>query len=737
MTAIRLTISLGLFLVLPALPGLAADPKPEQVAPGVWRLHFGSPEKLTPLSFRTAPPLLEGFDALPDPTMPLDVSRISFSAMGHGCSVGLPMTREERIYGFGLNTRLFEMTSESDAFQPGAPDRSHPGRHVFLRPTDAPENDLNDSHAPVPFYVSTRGYGIYVDTARYASFYTGNVAPKTRGKPAEAEMKGGLSTDDLYKARELSTKTMLVDVPAASGIDVYIFGGPTLGDAVRRYNLFSGGGAVPPLWGLGIQYRGFAKNTAADSLALAKSIRDSQVPIDCWGLEPGWQSKAYSCSFVWNKHAFPDPDGFIRQMLEMGYQVNTWEHCFTNPESPIFEALKPWSGDYLVWNGLVPDFATPEGRRIFGDLHDASIFSKGVTSVKLDECDNQPSSAKPWSFPEASAFPSGLDGEQMHSLLGILYQQTIYERLRKMNVRTWGLVRNSGALAAPLPFSLYSDSYNDRSFALGLVKQGFSGLLWTPEVRDAKTIEEYYRRLELVIFSPVALINGWYMKLPPWLQIDRDKSNRGELMADHEEVTRITRKICDLRMSLIPYLYSAFNEYRLHGMPPMRALVMDWPEDKETFDLADEFMVGPSLLVAPIFNGQSSRKVYLPAGNWFDFYTHEKIAGGRGIEVRKALDEIPLYVKENSLLPLAKPVDHVQPDICFELEVSVFGEKPAAFTLYEDDGLTYDFEHGAQNRIVLNWGGSAGSEEKTGSYKGASRYRVSNWKIAKPSTTSP
>jgi len=192
-----------------------------------------------------------------------------------------------------------------------------------------------------------------------------------------------------------------------------------------------------------------------------------------------------------------------------------------------------------------------------------------------------------------------------------------------------------------------------------------------------------------------------------------------------------------LRMSFIPYLYSAFNEYRRRGTPPMRALVMDWPEDRETYDLADEFMVGPSLLVAPIFNGQASRQVYLPAGNWFDFYTHEKIAGGQAIEVKKPLDEIPLYVKENSLLPLARPVDHVRADTCFELEVAVFGDKPAAFTLYEDDGLTYDFERGAQNRLVLSWNASAGSEQRTGSYKGASRYRISSWKMAQPSTTTP
>ena len=161
--------------------------KPEQVAPGVWRIRLGKPETHTPLSFRTAPIRTEGFGSLAAcdrPPFPLD--GITFRATGRGCAVTLPMTTDERIFGLGLNTKLFDKTD----------------RRVFLRPSDDPEGNLGDSHAPVPFYVSTDGYGVYVDTARYASFYSGNVAPvgtrsATGGGGAAAD-----NTADLYRSAD-------------------------------------------------------------------------------------------------------------------------------------------------------------------------------------------------------------------------------------------------------------------------------------------------------------------------------------------------------------------------------------------------------------------------------------------------------------------------------------------------------------------------------------------------------
>jgi alpha-D-xyloside xylohydrolase len=716
---------LGIITFLPFFCGLAgvhgADgppaPKVQQVAPGIWRIRFGHPERFTPTAFRTAAMEMTDLKEKGRGRLPFNPDQIVFQASDRGCSLLLPMKRKESIYGFGLHTELFDMTQGKNG---------QSGRRVVLAPTDMPENDLGESHAPVPFYVSSEGYGIYVDTARFAAFYTGNVGPAD----SVAETGGNevqTSTADLYRARIQRVKTMLVDVPAAKGVDVYVFAGPTMLDAVERYNLFSGGGAMPPLWGLGVQYRGYAKYGAAESLALATRIRDAHIPCDVWGVEPGWQSHAYSCSFTWDTNAFPDPDGFIQKMHAMDYRMNFWEHAFTHPSSPIHDELKPWSGNYLVWGGLVPDFASSEGRKIFLKQNDASLFDRGIESVKLDECDFQPESAAPWSWPLVTQFPSGLDGELMHSLFGVLYQQTMMEPYNQKGLRTWGLVRDSQALASPLPYVLYSDSYDHRCYVRGLVNEGFDGLLWTPEVRIADSLEDFYRRIETVIFSPDAVINSWFIRNPPWDQINRDKNNHDELMPDRDAVVSVVRELLQLRMSFVPYLYSAFNEYHSTGKPPIRALVLDWPRDKNVQQIDDEFMFGDSVLVAPMFAGQGSRQVYLPAGDWFDFWTHAKVSGPVTIEATNGVEQIPLFVKGGTLLPLAAPVEFIKPDTCFDITVNKVGESPADFTLYEDDGVTTGYADGKQNQIVLHAGASP-SVSPSGDYHGPARYRITQWK---------
>src|ERR1700722_6126604 len=163
----------------------SARPQAELIAPGIWRLHFGNPEQFTPTHFRSAPMSTASLKAVvSNHPIPLDVAKISFQVSDRGCSLQLQMKPDERIYGFGLHTELFEMT----------------GRKVFLKPTDKPENDLGESHAPAPFYVSSRGCGVFVDTARFASFYTGNVSPAENNSEPDSS---GVATSEmeLYRAR--------------------------------------------------------------------------------------------------------------------------------------------------------------------------------------------------------------------------------------------------------------------------------------------------------------------------------------------------------------------------------------------------------------------------------------------------------------------------------------------------------------------------------------------------------
>ena len=670
-------------------------PKVEKVFPGVYRIRCGAPEKNTPLKFRSASAAADPLVKLGERNVP--IQGILFKRTAHGCALEIPLTDDENLYGLGLNTHSFRLN----------------GRRSWVIPSDNPEADTNESHAAEPFYVSTKGYGVYVDTARFANFSVGNVDRVSN----ESASKGD---------RQEGRGTVLVDIPSAPGVDVYIFAGPTSREAVQRYILFSGGGAVPPLWGLGIAYRAKGDFSAAQAQALAKSFRRDDIPCDIFGVEPGWQTQTYSSTFVWNKDRFPDPDAFIKSMHDEGFRLSFWEHPFTHPNSPIYNALKPYSGNYRVWNGLVPDFATPGGRKVFLGLQNESLFNKGVDSVKIDEVDHQPFKASPWSFPEAASFPSGLDGELMHSLIGNLAGQTMLEPFRAKNLRTWGLIRQEGALSASQPYTIYSDTYDFKSYIRGMAKSGFGGHLWTPEVRDATDVADLIRRTQAVIFSPYAMVNCWYMGIPPWRQIDAAKANQGIEMPEAAETTRRVRELFRLRMSLLPYLYSAFNDYRETGMPPTRALVLDYPDDPEARAIDDEFMVGPALLVAPIASG-NKRYVYLPKGSWFDFFTGKRFIGGQKVEVEKGLDSLPLFVKSGSILPLAEPVNHVARDTTFVLHVRLYGSNPSPCTLFEDDGESFDYEKGAQNRVTLS---SDQTVKRLGSWRGT-RYQVASWETVR------
>lgn len=687
-----------------------------KIAEGIYRLRFGRPEKQTPFSVLKplAPPPVRG-PAAEDARKPAppDETVFTFRRSARGCVISFPMDAGEHLYGFGLQLKSFDQT----------------GLKKELRVNSDPVADTGDSHAPVPFFVSTAGYGVLVDTLRYATFYAGaHQTAAELSESAAAPQRVGLSTDELYAARAAASRRMVIEIPAARGADLYWFSGPSLRDAVMRYVRFCGGGCLPPLWGLGNWYRGKADYTAADFLNLIDRFRADGIPVDVVGVEPGWQTRSYSCSFVWNPERFPEPGRFIAESAARGARLNLWEHAFTHPESPMFRELRPVSGDTAVWNGLVPDFALPDARRAFADYHDRLLIGQGVSGFKLDECDNSDYIKTPWSFPETSVFPSGLDGETMHSALGTLYQHTILEPFRRRNLRTYGEVRSAHAFCPSLPYVLYSDLYDHADFIRGLVNAGFSGLLWTPEVRTAASTADLLRRMQATVFSPQSLINAWFLKNPPWDQIERARNNRDELLPERDELRRLCKGVLELRMRFIPYLYAAFAKYRFTGLPPFRALVMDYPGDPQTYTVDDEYLMGDHLLVAPLTAAADSREVYLPPGVWHCFWTGRRLEGGRRHTVTPPLEQIPLYVRDNSLLPLAAPLPCVADDARFDLDVRVYGNRPAPFDLHEDDGVSYDYERGIHATLRLEFADGKGTATRSGAYP-VQRHHVRSWTV--------
>jgi alpha-D-xyloside xylohydrolase len=676
----------------PVTPAVASPPASQQlwanVMPGIWRMRVGLPEAFTPTTSRCIPPARSGMKDFPQlPAPPLEAPLATVDR--RGTTILLPLEAGENLFGFGLQMFSFNQR----------------GKKKTLRVNANPPADTGDSNAPVPFYVSSRGYGIFVDTARYATFCCGTAH---RVEEQTSEQHHETASEVHEHAQEYVT----VQIDEAKGADVYIFGGPTMLDAVRRFNLFSGGGVNPPEWGLGMWYRTEVKADSDEVLRFAKEFRERRIPCDVLGLEPGWQTHAYPCSFLWS-NGFPDPAKFVQELSAMDYKVNLWEHAFVHSTAPFHDAIEPYSGDYLVWQGPVPDFQGEEARRIFGEHHRKTFIDIGVSGFKLDECDNSDFTGG-WSFPEFSRFPSGQDGEQMHSVFGLRYQQTLLEQFEAAKMPTYGLVRSSGSLAAPYPFALYSDLYDHRVFVRSLVNSSFSGLLWCPEVRDAKGPGDLIRRLQTAVFSPLAMVNGWYIANPPWKQQDREKNNANQLEPGWEKLEARCREVMEWRMMLLPYLRAAFARYAAEGTPPFRALLLDDDSDPSLVNCDDQFMVGDRMMVAPLFDGELSRKVILPHGDWHDFWTGIPIAGRQVIEIPASYERIPVYVKTGSVMPIGGVANCTANPKTRSLTVRIFGDGALPFTIVEEK----------RPELLLSWKNGKGTIEQHGA---ARPYVVAEW----------
>ncbi len=430
-----------------------------EIENGIWILRAGTPEEQTPVSMRKFPVKSDALAAMGKRDLPELVDGFQYRQTKRGLIITLPMDSDEDIYGLGL-----QLKSVNQA-----------GRKRMLCVNSDPVSDTGEGHAPVPFYVSTAGYGLFIDTFRHVEIYFGTNTQ--RGQSANMTEVNRpheeFSESALYALkRSGERRQVIIDIKAVDGVDLYFFSG-TVREAVQRYNLFSGGGCLPPTWGLGVWYRPYGGSTQNSVLKLADEFRQDNIPIDVIGIEPGWHSHSYACTYEWS-YLFPEPQKMLDTLTEQNYKVNLWEHVFVYPAAEFYEKLLPYSADCEVWNGLVPDFATEEAVKLFSDHHRDKFVKNGVAGFKLDECDNSDLNPSNWSFPDTAQFPSGLDGEQMHAALGTLYQGRIYDVYRTENRRTLSQVRSSGALAAPLPFVLYSDLYGHRDFIRGVVSAGFS-----------------------------------------------------------------------------------------------------------------------------------------------------------------------------------------------------------------------------------------------------------------------
>ncbi len=660
----------------------------QKVASGVWKVEVGKPDKVNLLSELEFTPKIDAINAIEEVDLPVDKSEITTEVFDGKTYIRFHLDKEEKIYGLGLNFKSVQQR----------------GRITRLHVDHYGGSDNGRTHAPVPFFVSSKGYGVLINAARYIDVYAGTSVRKDSKNPPKLQNR---NTDRDWNPQPYSDNLEFL-VPA-EGVELVFFAGKNMLDVVRRFNLYNGGGVLPPKWGLGFWQRVPTLYSDKQVEEEVNEFKKRDFPLSVIGLEPGWMTRSYPCTYQWDPGRFPSPDSFVENMSAQGIKVNLWVNPGVAPDCDIASEIEPYTGTHTEWNGMLPDYSMKETKEIMGRHFEKNVISKGVSGFKMDENDGYDS----WVAPDVAKYPSGISGEQMRQIYGSLMQSFMTGLYKEKNERTYGLVRAGNAGTTSYPFVIYNDYYNHRDFITALINSSFIGVLWTPEVRASKTSEEWLRRMQTVCFSPLAMLNAWADGTKPW---------------SFPDVERQVKDVMKLRMSLIPYLYTAFAHYAFEGIPPVRAMSLEPGFEMEaTYDqgvldstdnpykmarrqeMKDQFMVGESLLVAPLFAGETERTVVLPEGKWYDFYSGKLVGESEKITVKPGLDKIPVFVKDGGMIPMYEPMTSI-PEGQVPVIVRHYGSKASTFELYDDDGQTYDYEKGAFTWISL----SADPASKTG-----------------------
>lgn len=672
-----------------------------EVAPGIWKTIVGEPDTYDLLTAAGVKPRAEALAKMGKADFPFLAEEVVGKIKGGKTHLRFPLEQNEQLFGFGLNFQTVHQR----------------GRIMRLHVDHYGAEDNGRTHAPTPFYISSKGYGVFVNAARYIDVYAGTASRKdSENAPAALDR----NTDENWTASPYSDAVEML-VPA-QGAEVYLFAGPTPLDAVRRFNLFNGGGPLPPRWGLGFTQRVHRLYSSDEVIAEAEEFEERGFPLDFIGLEPGWQSKSYPNTFEWDKGRFPQPEKMLKELKDKKVRVNLWINPYVSPDAGIYSEILPFTGSHTVWAGVVPDFTNDEAKKIFWRHFEKEHINIGVSGYKIDEVDGYDR----WLWPDVATFPSGISAEQMRQTYGLLVQKHSTEAFRKRNTRTYGLIRASNGGGSSFPYVIYNDYYDHRDFITALINSGFAGVLWTPEARASDTGEEWLRRMQSVIFSPMAMLNAWSSGTKPW---------------SFPEVAEEVKQMTLLRMRMMPYWYSEFAKYHFQGTPPFRAMDLEegfqQAQQLESInndvnleenpyaeamreEVKDQYMAGEYLLIAPMFAGETSRRVIFPKGNWYDFYTGKFVGNGEAIIVTPGLDKIPVFVKDGGIVPMMEPRLH-SPEAGerVHLEIRHYGEKPSYYSLYDDDGETYDYEKGEYSwreikveRSGNQWRGTISNAEK-------------------------
>lgn len=500
----------------------------------------------------------------------------------------------------------------------------------------------------------------------------------------------------------------------AEGGDIvyYVFCGPTPKEVLDRYTELTGRTPMPPVWSLGNQQCRWSYETEEEVRDIARQFRERDIPCDVIFLDIDYMD-GYRV-FTWNKDSFPNPEKLMADLREQGFRVVTIVDpgVKTDEDYPVYVEgrrqdlyCKTSEGEEfhnVVWPGMCafPDFTNPETREWWGANH-GGLLDSGVSGIWCDM--NEPSLFVPQqsTMPGDIVHPGGGETKlhaQIHNTYGSLMARSVREGLLKLRPEERPFVITRAGYAGLQRHALQWTGDNSSWWEHlwmsmpQLQNLGLSGIAWAGVdiggFFDDCDGELLARFTEFGVFQPFC----------------RNHSAKGtvsqEPWAFGEPYKSVCRKMIKLRMRLIPYIYTLFEECHRNGAPILRPLLYEYPEDETTYTADDEFLLGNALLVAPITRpGIEHRHVYLPEGTWFHFWSGERFEGPAHVLAHAPLGEPPLYIKANTALPMGPDMNHTGEHPTEPLTLLVHPAEGAGLSaLYEDAGNGFGYENGEYAR---------------------------------------
>lgn len=511
---------------------------------------------------------------------------------------------------------VFTLTADEMIFGCGesATGLNKAGQKVNLFVTDPQGPETDQMYKPIPFFMSNRGYGMFMHTS------------------------ASVTCD--FGATYIGLNKMFM---GDENLDLFVFFGEPK-DILDEYTDLVGKPGMPPLWSFGTWMSRITYFSEKEGYDVAANIRKNKYPCDVIHFDTGWFDVDWQCDYKFSENRFQNPQQMLKDLRSQGFHVCLWQLPYFTPKNRYFSELiekdmyvKNGNGE-LPYEDVVLDFSNPETVKWYQDKL-AGLLNIGVSAIKVD-------------FGEAAPlngiYASGKSGWYEHNLYPVRYDMAVSEITKKLHNENIMWARAAWAGSQRYPLHWGGDAATTNTGLLGTLRAGLSfGLsgfsFWSHDMGGfvKSTPEDLYCRWIPFGFLTSHTRAHGAPPTEPWLY-------------DSKRVQDVFRKSAEMKYRLMPYVYAQAKECTEKGLPMLRALFVEFPDDPGAWKVDDEYLFGSQILVAPLLeSGMTGRTVYLPEGKWIDYQT-EKVYEGGWHRIEAGSLPIIMLVRDGSVLPHLK-----------------------------------------------------------------------------------